>query len=91
MKYYIRPLDKRMILLLKEYQERNMSAIKNLGVKELTQVISGLYTRGLISTRKYYVDDKEEVEIYITDAGINLLNEYEKERRDEWMNNICLN
>lgn len=75
MKYMMRPLTKRMITKLQEC--RQMELTENSGrlcpPEHFNASLSGLYARGLIKVKKYSINGKELMGVYLTQNALNLL------------------
>jgi hypothetical protein len=80
MKYMIRPLTKRMIAKLREC--RQMEIDENRGQlcppEHFNSSLSGLYARGLVNLKRYTLNGKELMGVYLTQSGINLLANIEE-------------
>ena len=48
---------------------------------DFKSTLAGLYTRGLVNTKKATVDGKEVLAVYITCSGISFLNAYEADAK----------
>lgn len=75
MKYMIRPLSKRMINKLQECRQMELNA-KNGQLcppEHFSSSLPGLYVRGLINLKKYSVEGKELMGVYLTQNGIKYL------------------
>jgi hypothetical protein len=75
MKYLNRPLTKRMIMKLRECRRMELSAETDqlCPPEHFSSSLPGLYTRGLINLKKYSVEGKELIGVYLTQNGINYL------------------
>jgi len=75
MKYLIRPLTKRMVVKLRECRqmELNTKTGQLCPQEHFSSSLPGLYSRGLINMKKYSVDGKELMGVYLTQNGINCL------------------
>jgi hypothetical protein len=75
MKYMIRPLTKRMIAKLRECRAMQLdtSAGQLCPPEHFNASLPGLYMRGLINVKKYSVNGKELMGVYLTQSGINYL------------------
>ncbi len=81
MNYSIRPVTQKMLRQLQAGRaiELSENAINICFLKDFKGSLSGLYKRGLVNTKRVTVDGKEIVGVYITQAGIALLERYEEE------------
>ena len=79
MKYMIRPLTKRMIIKLQECRQMELDAKTGqlCPPEHFNSSLPGLYTRGLINVKKYFVGGKELVGVYLTQDGIKCLTHIE--------------
>lgn len=67
-----RPLTNNMV------EHLRLARQKDLCPQELFKgTLSGLYRRGLVSTRKVTVNGKEILAVFITSSGIDVLDEYD--------------
>ena len=75
MKYLMRPLTKRMIIKLRECRrmELNANTSQLCPPEHFSSSLPGLYVRGLINLKKYSVEGKELMGVYLTQNGINYL------------------
>ena len=75
MKYLMRPLTKRMIIKLRECRrlELNAKTGQLCPPEHFSSSLPGLYSRGLINMKRYSVDGKELMGVYLTQNGINCL------------------
>jgi hypothetical protein len=75
MKYLIRPLTKRMITKLIECRQMELEAKTGhlCPPEHFNSSLPGLYVRGLINVKKYSVNGKELMGVYLTQNGINCL------------------
>jgi hypothetical protein len=75
MKYLMRPLTKRMITKLREARRMELNAKTGelCPPEHFSSSLPGLYSRGLINLKKYSVDGKELMGVYLTQNGINCL------------------
>ena len=80
MKYMIRPLTKRMITKLRECRqmELNEKCGQLCPPEHFNSSLSGLYARGFINLKKYSLQGKELMGVYLTQSGINLLANIEE-------------
>lgn len=76
MKYMIRPLTKRMIAKLRECRQMELSENpeKLCPPEHFNASLSGLYARGLINLKKYSINGKELMGVYLTQSGIKCLD-----------------
>lgn len=76
MKKSLRTPTKRMIVKLQECLEKesNNGSIPCLP-EEMKSSLSGLYKRGLIDTRMNIINNKNQLCIYVTEAGKKYINE----------------
>jgi len=76
MKYMIRPLTKRMITKLQECRAMELTAANGqlCPPEHFNSSLAGLYMRGLVNVKKYSVEGKELVGVYLTQNGINYLS-----------------
>ena len=83
MKYMIRPLTKRMIIKLRECRqmELNEKAGQLCPPEHFNSSLSGLYARGFIGLKKYSCQGKDLMGVYLTQTGINLLNNFEESQQ----------
>lgn len=74
----MRPLTENMIRHLRRAREREVADRGNkiCTSNDFKGTLSGLYRRGLVNTRKVSVDGKEITAVYITQSGINFLNNF---------------
>ena len=79
----MRPLTKRMITKLQECHEMNVSKTNKLCPPEhFNSSLSGLYKRGLISFKKYNLNGKELMGVYLTYTAMKLLSDLKE--IDDW-------
>jgi len=80
MKYMIRPLTKRMIIKLQECRqmELNEKCGKLCPLEHFNSSLSGLYARGFINLKRYSLQGKELMGVYLTQSAINLLANIEE-------------
>lgn len=83
MKYMIRPLTKRMIAKLRECRQMELSGDsgKLCPPEHFNASLSGLYARGLINVKKYSINGKELIGVYLTQNAVNLLANIEASER----------
>ena len=83
MKYMIRPLTKRMITKLQECRQMQLDEKSGqlCPPEHFNSSLPGLYSRGLINVRKYSVQGKELMGVYLTQSGINLLANIDRSQK----------
>lgn len=73
-----RPLTKIMMKKLKDCYEKQSDGGHPCLQEDLKGSLAALYKRGLIDTRLEDINGKRILCVYVTDAGINYLNNLEK-------------
>lgn len=64
-----------MIKKLQQCRETELNgASRPLTIEDITYAVAPLYKRGLIETEKRVVDNKILICVYVTEAGIEFLN-----------------
>ncbi len=79
MKQVERPLTKRMIEQLRRAREIDASETGRksfLTIDDFKNSMPGLYMRGLLDTKMITSEGKRPMQIYITEAGKNILRKY---------------
>jgi len=85
MRYLIRPVTKRMIAKLQECRQMELDAKTGefCPPEHFNSSLPGLYSRGLINVKKYAVEGKELMGVYLTQHGINLLTNIEQSQNGQ--------
>jgi len=74
-----RPPTKRMIEKLRECHEKELKSGSKIPClpEEMKSSLAGLYKRGLINTKMEILDNKNQLCIYVTNEGKELLKKLE--------------
>lgn len=82
MKISTRPPTKRMIAKLKECHEKELASGEKIPClpEEMKSSLAGLYKRNLIETRMEIVNNKKQLCLYVSEAGINYLKQLENSK-----------
>lgn len=82
MKISTRPPTKRMIAKLKECHEKELASGEKIPClpEEMKSSLAGLYKRNLIETRMEIVNNKKQLCLYVSEAGINFLKQLENSK-----------
>lgn len=84
MNYLVKPLTKRMLLQLmkgRETQSAYTSENQFLTPEDFKGTLAGLYRRGFVNTEMKKRENKRIMRVYITQAGVNFLNQYDAARK----------
>ena len=84
MEYLTKPPTKKMLAHLKKARAIELSQRgRNIcRLDDFNGTFPGLYNRGFIDTRKAILDNEEIFSAYITQRGINFLNQYQEDRKE---------
>jgi hypothetical protein len=84
MKYFIKPMTQNMICDLKKARESELSKPSGnvCSFYSFYGTLSALHDREYVEIKPIYLNGREMLSVYVTQAGINFLERYEKNKKN---------